>query len=316
MRTRTYPRVDLSKLSNWILALAYYGLPLNELCSRKLNERERKGAITKDLKHRILLWKKSKGLEDADELEYKYFLEGINAIKARPVCIGDLEVPIFDNVKICDILGGADFSRVKIYYLTKFGQHLAQLWLNAQYVLYELTLFWLLIRSKRFTPLIQRTLSDPRVYKETFNEKLVPSQDGISRRLVGKWLRFFGLINQNRIDSLRLAVLLFYSSIMEINEKLSKNGMLKEYVNSLCYFLSESFSIPQSAVDFGVFLDYIYLHTNRKIVEGFPSGRGHRGLPSKPSVQILEIKQLIPLPDIKLIEPLELRKAIVFGAVI
>jgi len=312
MRTRTYPRVDLSKLSNWILALLYYGLPLNELSLRKLNEKERKGAITRDLKHQILLWKESKGLRDVDELEYKYFLEGINAIKARPVCAGDLEVPIFDNVKICDILRETNFSRVKIYYLTKFGRQLAQLWSNAQYVLYELTLFWLLIRSKRFTPLIQRTLSDPRVYKETFNEKLVPSQDGISRRLVGKWLRFFGLINQNRIDSLRLAVLLFYSSIMEINEKLS-NDVLKEYVNDLCYFLSESFSISQSAVDFGVFLDYIYLHTDREVIEGFPSGRGHRGLPSKPSVQILEIRQPIPLPDIRLIEPLELRRAILFG---
>jgi hypothetical protein len=313
MKTRTYPRVDLPKISNWILALIYYGLPLNELSSRKLSKKERKGVITKDLKHQIMLWKRSRGLEDADELEYKYFLEGINAIKARPVHIEDLEVTVLNNVKIRDIIG-SDFSRAKIYYLTKFGQWLAHLWLNAQYIMYELTLFWLLIRSKHFTPLIQKTLSDPRIYQESFNENMVPSQDGISRRLVKKWLHFFGLINQNRIDSLRLAVLLLYSSIMEINEKLSKNGVLKEYVNNLCSFLSESFSIPQSAVDFGIFLDYIYLYTNRKVIEGFPSGRGHGGLPSKPSVQILEIKQIVPLPDVKLIEPLELRKAIVFGA--
>ena len=315
MKTRTYPRVDLSKLNNWIQALMYYSLPLNELSSRKLSEKERKGIITEDLKHRIMLWKRSKGLEDTDELEYKYFLEGIDAIRGRPVHMEDLEVPLFNSVKIRDILG-TDFSRVKMYYLTKFGRRLAQLWLNGQHALYELTLFWLLIRSKCFTPLIQRALSDPRVYERPFEEKIVPSQDGISRRLAVKWLRFFGLINQDRIDPLRLAVFLLYSSMMEINEKLSKNGVLKEYVNNLCHFLSECFSISQSAVDFGVFLDYIYCHTNRKIIEGFPSGRGHRGLPSKPSVQILEIKQPIPLPDIRLIEPLELRKAILFGVVI
>lgn len=315
MKTRTYPRVDLSKLSSWILALMYYSLPLNELSSRKLDEKGKKGTITEDLKHQIMLWKRSNGLEDADELEYKYFLEGIEAIKARPVHIEDLEVPLFNSVKIRDVLG-ANFSRVKMYYLTKFGRHLAQLWLNGRQALYELTLFWLLIRSNRFTPLIQRTFSDPRVYEGSFEEKMVPSQDGISRRLVVKWLRFFGLIDQNRIDSLRLAVFLLYSSIMEINEKLSKNCVVKEYVSNLCRLLSERFSISQSVIDFGVFLDYIYRHTNRKIIEGFPSGRGHRGLPSKPSVQILEIKKPIPLPDIKFIEPLELRKAMLSGAVI
>jgi hypothetical protein len=66
-------------VSNWISTLSTYGLPLTEISSRKLNEKEKNGQITQDLKEKIRFWKKSKGIDDQDDLEYKYFLEGVES---------------------------------------------------------------------------------------------------------------------------------------------------------------------------------------------------------------------------------------------
>ncbi len=79
MKERTYPRIDINKVSNWISTLSTYGLPLTEISSRKLNEKEKNGQITQDLKEKIRFWKKSKGIDDQDDLEYKYFLEGVES---------------------------------------------------------------------------------------------------------------------------------------------------------------------------------------------------------------------------------------------
>lgn len=265
-----------------------------------------------EVKKKIMLWKKIRKLEDTDELEYKYFLEGIGAIKARSINLEDMDVPLSDNVTIRDILG-REQHRAKMYYLSKLGSQLATYWAHEQYTLYEATLFWMLIRSKSFNPLIQKMLSDPRVYHMGFEDELIPSQDGISRILVKKWLQYFGLLRQNHIDRSRLAALLLYSSIMEINEKITEIGKWKEYVNKLCQYLSSTFYISEVAVDYGTLLDYVYSHVERYVIEGFPSGRGHRGLPSKPSIQILEIKGLIPLLNLESIQVSEIRKAILLG---
>ena len=312
LKSRTYPRVDLSKVSNWIRALSFYGLPLIELCSKKLAEKENKAILSTNAKARLILWKRSKGLEDADELEYKYFLQGIDAIRARPVSVADLDVPLSDNIVIRDILC-AEHSRIKMYYLSRFGLQLADYWTNEQYHFYEATLFWLLIRSQSFNPIIQKMLSDRRIYQTGLQDEFIPSRDGMSRILVKKWLQYFGLIKQNSIDQLKLAAMLLYSSVMEINEQFAQKGKWKEYVGELCQHLSKCFSISDVAVDFSALLDCVYSHLSRHIVAGFPSGRGHRGLPSKPSVQILEGYNPIPLSSIESIQPFEIRKAIVFG---
>jgi len=312
LKSRTYPRVDLAKVSNWICALSFYSLPLIELSSKRLAKKERKGILPTEAKTRLILWKRTKGLEDADELEYKYFLKGIDAIRARPVNVEDMDAPLSDNITIRDILG-TEYRRIKMYYLSKFGSQLAAYWTDEQHNFYEATLFWLLTRSQSFNPLIQKMLSDSRVYQTGLQDELIPSQDGMSRILVKKWLQYFGLTKQNRIDQSRLAALLLYSSVMEINERIAQKGKWKEYVGELCQHLSKCFSISEVAVDFSVLLDCVYSHSSRHVVEGFPSGRGHRGLPSKPSVQILEVKNLIPLSSIELIQPFEIRKAIIFG---
>lgn len=311
-KSRTYPRIDLSKVSNWIIALSFYSLPLIELSSRKLNEKEKKGVLHTKVKENVIFWKKTVRIEDADELEYKYFLEGIGAIKARPVNPEDMDVPLCDNLLIRDVLG-AEHLKAKMYYLSKFGSQLAAYWTSEQYTLYEMTLFWLLIRSKSFSPLIQKMLSDPRVYQMGLQDMLIPSQNGMSRALVKKWLKYFGLIERDNINRSRLAVLLLFSSIMEINEKIAHTISWKEYVSKLSQYLSNTFSISEVTVDFSILLDYIYSHSDRSIVEGYPSGRGHRGLPSKPSVQILEIKRPIPLSFFESIQISEIKKAILLG---
>ncbi|MEM2506996.1 MAG: hypothetical protein QXF61_08150 [Nitrososphaeria archaeon] len=310
---RTYPRVDLSKVPNWIIALSYYSLPLIELSSMNLNKKERKGILSAEVKNSIIMWKSSKGLEDVDELEYKYFLEGIGAIKARPINQEDLDVPLSDNLHIRDIMGTEPLKAKKMYYLSRFGSQLAMYWTNGQYFLYEATLFWLLIRSKSFFPLLQKIVSDPRVYQVGLQDELIPSKDGMSRALVKKWLKYFGLIKQADLDGSRLAVLLFCASLMELNEKIADVRNRKEYVDELCHYLSDTFSISEVAVDFGVFLDYIYSHVDRSVVDGYPSGRGHRGLLSKPSVQILEIKKAFPLTILESIQVSEIKKAILLG---
>jgi hypothetical protein len=296
---------------NWIIALSFYSLPLIELSSKKLNEKEKKRMLSTEVKENVKFWKRARGIEEADELEYKYFLEGIDAIKVRAINPEDMNVPLSDNLLISDILGSEQL-KAKMYYLSKFGSWLATYWTNERYTLYEMTLFWLLIRSKNFTPLIQKMLSDPRIYHIGFQDMLIPSQDGVSRTLVKKWLKYFGLIERDHINRSRLAALLLCSSVMEINEKIAQVGNWKEYVSKLCQHLSSTFSISEVAVDFSILLDYIYSQLERSTIEGFPSGRGHRGLPSRPSVQILEIKSPIPLSLLESIQVSEIRKAILF----
>lgn len=304
--------MDLAKVSNWISALSFYGLPLIELSSRRLNAKEKKGNLSSNLKAEITLWKKSKGIEDPDEMEYKYFLEGIDAVRARAFSQEDVDVPISENVVLGDAVGARD-SKVKVNYLTRFGSQLADFWTKRQYHLYESALFWLLIRSKRFDPLIQKLLSDRRFYEMGLRDELIPSQDGISRTLVRKWLQYFGLLMQHQVDRSKLATMLLYASTLEINEQLTQRGKWKEYVGSWCNYLSKCFSVAEAAFDFSVLLDCLYSQVDRQALAGYPSGRGHRGLPSKPSIQILEVNDRIPLSSIKMVQPLDMLKAIVFG---
>lgn len=288
--------MDLAKICNWISVLSIYGLPLIEISYRKIAQREKEGNISSQLKNELILWKKSIGLSDPDELEYKYFLEGIEAIHSRSLEPADLNVPLSDRITIGDVVGAS--KRVKIYYLSRFGMLLSKFLINKQYHLYEATLFWLLIRSKTFDPLIQKVLSDHRVYKDAFQDTFIPSSDGISRALVKKWLKFFGLLKGNKIDPLKLCVMLLYASILEINEQFIQNKKWKKYVEEACHDLSSRFSISETVIDFATILECLYSRVSREILRGYPSGRGHRGLPSKPNIQILELSQPITLSSV------------------
>lgn len=312
LKHRTYPRVDLNKVSNWLYALSVYGLPLIELSSRKLADRERATTLSVELKQKVQAWKKFKGLEDPDDLEYKYFLEGIEAILSRPLVNEDMDIPLSQNLRLGEIVG-VELSRKKIYYLSKLGSNLTNYWESKQHHIYEAALFWSIIRSKNFNPLIQELISDPRFYQKGLQDELIRSQDGISRALVKKWLQHFFLIKNNVPDKSKLAILLLYALALEINEKVEQKGVLEEYVGELCETVSEKFSITATAVNFGLLLECLYSHLNRQTVAGFPSGRGHLGLPSKPSVQMLEIKSVIPLSVMGEIQSYEIQKAISFG---
>lgn len=313
MKLRTYPRVDLSKVNSWITALTFYSLPLTEMSSKKLAERERNGTLPKDLKERLKLWKRSMLIEDADDLEYKYFLEGIEAIHDRNLTAEDLVISLSENLTIGDILPSRS-SSVKLYYLSRFGSILSEYLSLKQHNLYEAALFWMLIRSSRFNPLVQAVLSDKRLYQTGFRDDLIPSHDGISRNLVKKWLRYFDLLREDRLSAPRLIVMLSYSLVMEINEQLTQKARIREYVEELCRYMSKRFSIA-ATIDFSVLLDLVYLHVDRKVIAGFPSGRGHEGLPSRPNIQILEINECIPLSIIEKLQPFDATKAIKFGGI-
>ena len=315
LKSRTYPRVDLVRVINWISALSYYGLPLIELSSRSLKDREKKGNLSSKLKAKLMRWKETKGLKDSDELEYKYFLEGIEAIHSRTLSTEDFDIPLFQGATLGDIIFTPS-SRTKIYYLSRLGSLLTSFWTDKKHHLYEAALFWLLVRSKRFNPLIQKLLSDFRFYDKGLRDELIPSQDGISRALVKKWLNYFGLLNQNQLDKSKLTVMLMYSTTFEINEQFLERKKWKEYIYNVCRYLSNSFSIAESSIDFCVFLDYLYSCVDRDVLRGYPSGRGHKGLPSKPSIQILELNKCIPLSNLDHVDPSNLLKAIKFGGLL
>ena len=260
----------------------------------------------------MILWKKSRRLNDPDELEYKYFFEGIDVVRVRAFGPEDVDIPLSENITLGDIMS-TQYSRVKVYYLSRFGSLLASFWTNKKYHFYEATLFWLLIRSKSLNPLIQKLISDRRFYESGLRDEFIPSQDGISRTLVKKWLQYFGLLKQNQLNKSKLITMLLQATTLELNEQLIQRGIWKEYVGSLCKYLSNCFCIAEGAIDFSVLLDCLYSQVDREILAGYPSGRGHRGLPSKPSVQILEIGNHIPLSSVESIQPFEMIKAIAFG---
>jgi hypothetical protein len=299
-------------VSNWLSVLSTYGLPLTEMSSRKLNEKEKDGQITENLKEKIRFWKKSKGIDDQDDLEYKYFLEGIEALLNRPLEKEDMYVPLLQDLTIGDVTG-FELTRKTIYYLSNLGCRLSGYWDSRQHDLYEAMLFWLIIRSQSFNPLIQKLISDRRLYQIGFQDGLIPSQDGISRALLRKWLQHFFLIKNGKLDESKLAVLLLYALIFEVNETVKKQSPAKLYVEELEQIVTEQFSISMPAIDIGVMLEWLYDNVDRQTVAGFPSGRGHKGLPAKPSVQILEINKEIPLSLVSEVQPHEIMKAISFG---
>jgi hypothetical protein len=303
----------MAKISNRVNALSYYGLPLIELADKRLEDRVNKGILTRELKAALLDWKEDRGLRDPDELEYKYFLQGIGALNERTISDEDLLIPLFDNITLSDVVDKLGHN-VKIYYLSRHGMQLSDFLITQKHHLYEIALFWLLIRSKNFNPLIQKLFSDHRCYEREITDDMIPGHDGISRALVRKWLTYFGLIRQNRIDRSKLATMLLYASTLEMNERL-QNGQWREYVGNICRYLSTCFSISEGAVDFSVFLEYLFFHLDRAAMMGYPSGREHQGLSSRPSVQMLEINGPIPLSCLEKVQPSDTSKAIVFRGV-
>lgn len=312
LNLRTYPRVDLTKISKWISALSFYSLPLIEISSKKLMQKKSRKELNSEHLKNIINWKKKLGLNDPDELEYKYFLEGIEAIKERSLSPEDLIIPISGNIAIGDLVS-SNSSRTKLYYLSCKGSKIMDFWTKKQYHLYEAGLFWLLIRAKKFNPLIQKLISDPRFYSQILSDDYIPSKDGISRSLVKKWLDYFGLLEDNYLNQSKLIILVFYSLVFEMNEQFSKRGTWKEYVADICEFMLNKFSIANGVIEFNVLLDYIYLISDRDVLSGYPTGRGHVGLASKPSIQLLEMKKPLPYSNLETINPFNLRKAIPYG---
>jgi hypothetical protein len=312
LKGRTYPRVDLSKVGDWFLALSTYGLPLTEITSRRLLDKEENHQISRELKDKINAWKERISINDPDDSEYKYFLDGIEALLSRPLESADLLVPLASDLSLGDLVSAHPKGK-NIHYLSRIGCSIFGYLNSGQHNLFEGALFWAIIRSPDFNPLLQKVISDSRLYTNGFQDILIQSKDGISRVLVKKWFQYFGLITNGRIDNQKLSILLWYAIVFELNEIALRQECQKFYVEELSGVLAEKFSISMTAVDFSFIIDWLYSHVNRQTIDGFPSGRGHKGLPSKPSIQIIEIKGKIPLSLADQIHLFELKRAISFG---
>ncbi len=294
MGQRTYPRVHLSKIEHWVQVLGTYALPLIEISERKLQERLEKRTLPAHIVERIHAWKTGADIHDSDELEYKYFLECIGAIYGRKATKTDLNVPLFDVLTLKD-LRIQRLGAVKMYFLSRLGARLQQALERGQRGVYEALLFWLIIRSERFDPLIQRLIEDPRTYKEGLKDDYIPSNDAISRTVTLSWLQSLSLEHDGSLDTSLLARLMLYAVILEINERCP----LKDFVEILARKISERLSVAEAAIDFTLIIDFLYVNSPDGIVDGFPSGRGHLGLPSNPRVQMLEFKRPIPLDIVR-----------------
>ena len=287
-----------------------YSIPWIELSERKLKKRKRTGQVTPEMYDRIRFWKEELSIVDSDDLEYKYFLENIDVIKTRLVAESDMHVTLFGSLKILDIIGERN-ARIQMSYLSQLGYLLTSFLESGKYDLYESCLFWLLIRSDKFKPIIQVLLSDPRFYIDEYKEERIISRDGISRALAKKWLNYFGLLKSGKPDYDKISILLLYATVFEINQTLKHYGSWKVYVEEACENLSQAFSISQSTIDYGVFLDIIYERSNGG-VKGYPSGRGHSTLPSKREIQILSFQRKISFEGLSGLDFVLLRHAIRF----
>ncbi len=290
---RTYPRVQLPKVTNWIRALGVYALPLVEISTRKLHARAEAGELTETVLQRMDLWKRDAGIADPDELEYKYFLQAIDAINERSIEPDELSIPALGDMRLGELL---DLGRrnAKMYYLSASGRKLKVALDNRRSDIYEATLFWMLLRTKSFDLLIQRVVSDPRSYQIALTESAVPSQDAVSRRMTVSWLQSLGIVHEQMLDARKLAAALLMAVIFELNECYVSEKSAAYYVDELSRRLSQKFSLSESIVSFRALLDLIVARAPSGCVLVYPSGRGHAGLPTEPLIQLLEFRKAIP----------------------
>lgn len=303
MSNGTFRRVyDLVKLENWIKALSLYSIPINEILQDKLIRRLEDGDLDENMYKTIVNWKTSKEIYGNDENDCKLFLKHLGVIDERDIEEFEFSLLLGGDGPIMSFIKN---PRAKMHFLTKYGESLSSYLESGKDDLYELTLFWLILRCKKYMPLLQETISNPEAYSGDIKD-LIPTVDSISRNCLLKWGVYFGFIEQERneykLNPKKLAKLFISSTILQLNEIKEREIKIKQLVD----ILSDNFNFGiNTTIDFTRILDVIFNHTSRNVLSGFTTGRDDVGLPSNRNIQILKFKSVLPLNIIKSISDVD-----------
>jgi len=289
-KDRNFPRAyDLQIVKSYLNVLHKCPIPLIEIERRKLKQmrdRETSNAIRE--------WKRSNGIDSADESEYRYLLRDLCLIADRESIDVDFVLPLGGGGPIVGSFVSST-SRTRVFFLTKRGESLyAQLTYDR--LAYESELFWLVLRNQFYLRLIQQIILDRKSYRVDDIRDLIKTNDSTSKNCAIQWLHYFDIARFGhgcRLDNEMLARRLFASAIFEINENFERGETY--YVKEIDRRLNEVFSLSPSATDFVAALDTIFRYAEKSVLQGYTSGRDDISLPSRPSISMIKFTSTIPL---------------------
>ncbi len=284
---------DLSKIARYLSLLNVTPMPFLEIETRKLDANQRSSKLPLEVRDTVLDWKKRIGIQSSDESEYRYMMRDFGLIEERPLDNTDLIVPMGGDGPITGCVV-TNARKTRVFYLSRLGQELVDYYQKSRPT-YEGYLFWLILRNKYYTPLIQQMISDPISYSEG-TDGSINSLDSVSINACKSWSKFFGIVSNDKGNALVpeiLARLIFYASILELNHHFI--GEEPQYVREVSRSLEKQFGLTPSVVNFTAILGMLFRYTDRGSVSGFVSGRGDIAIDVQAHIQLIRFLSPIPL---------------------
>jgi uncharacterized membrane protein len=284
---------DLSKIANFLGLLNVTPIPFLEIETRKLDSKQRSSKLPKEVYDIVLDWKSKMGIQSSDESEYRYMLRDFGLIEERPLDNTDLIVPMGGDGPVTGCVV-TNLRKTRVFYLSRLGQELVDQYQKSRPT-YEGYLFWLILRNKYYTPLLQQIISDPKSYSESVDGS-ISSLDSVSINAAKSWARFLGIISIDRRSALipeSLARLVLFASILELNHQFI--GQEPRYVREISRILEKQFGLTASVISFTAILSILFRHTSRESVSGFISGRGDAAIDTQAHVQLIRFLNPIPI---------------------
>ncbi len=284
---------DLSRIARYLTVLNVTAMPFLEIETRKLNAKQRGSQLPRGVYEIVIAWKIKTGIQSSDESEYRYMMRDFGLIEERPLENTDLIMPMGGDGPITGCVV-TNFRRTRMFFLSRLGQEVVDQYQKSR-PSYEGYLFWLILRNKYYTPLLQQIISDPRSYSKGITETMI-SLDSVSLNAATSWAKFFGIVSNDSLGRLvpeTLARLILYASILELNHHFL--GEESQYVREISRSLEKQFGLTASVISFNVILGIIFRHTERTLLSGFTSGRSDTALDNQAQVQLLRFAKQIPL---------------------
>ncbi|GEM_PF-2793904 len=305
---RKFPRAyDLGNVGRYLEVLHDCPIPLREIEGRKLQLSLAHGKIARETGSQILQWKRKKGLENADESEYRYLLRDLAIVDERNLSDEfEKDLPIGgDGPPIGALVSHS--SKGRLYYLNDLGEKLYQYY-SSDRPAYQSMLFWLILRNQSYLPLIQQVILDRESYHGRDLREVMQTSDSTSVNCALQWLRYFGIAKCSRPSqrdgdskahrsSCKLGVgtlgsYLLAATILEINQFYRKG--VDYYIKEIEEQLNETFSLNPSSIDFVAAVETIFRYC-QPVVEGYASSRGDITFPNFPKISIVRFEDKIPL---------------------
>lgn len=268
-------------------------MPFLEIETRRLEANQRSSKLPMGIRDTILDWKTRMGIQSSDESEYRYMMRDFGLIEDRPLDNTDLIVPMGGDGPITGCVV-TNARRTRIFYLSRLGQELVDHYQGSRPT-FEGYLFWLILRNKYYTPLLQQIFSDPTSYSDGI-EGAISSLDSVSINACKSWARFFGIISNDKRNALIpeiLARLILCASILELNHHFI--GGEAQYVREVSRNLEKQFGLNPSVVNFIAILSVIFRYAERDAVSGFTSGRGDTAIDVQARIQLIKFLNPIPI---------------------